>query len=426
MSSKRIVIDGYNLALTRGTGIRTFTLLLDQALRSLGHETRHLYGTGAFTGDDALLREISFYDAPPAPLPPKAARVKFYRMLVNATLNRAPKAAEVPHSGKVIVPESDQLSAPVYNARDLYETAFLRQFRSFKFMDFDFPEQADVFHSTYPLPVRMRNAKQMVTMHDMIPMRLPYTTLDNKREILSRHRTAAKIADHIMTVSEHSKADICELLQLDEAKVSVVRQPSRFKPLDARGHKDMERVLSRYGLTPKNYILHVGAIEPKKNLKRLLQAYSELDPETPIVFTGSKAWMWESEVGWIMETENKSLKARVKFFNHIPFRDMPYIYAGATCMAFPSIYEGWGLPVVEALSFGTPVITSNVSSMPEVAGEAALYVDPYSVRDIRDKLERMLGDAELQTYLSERALARSEVLSMDSFTQDVARAYAAL
>jgi glycosyltransferase involved in cell wall biosynthesis len=426
MSSKRVVVDGYNLALTRGTGIRTFTLLLDQALRALGHETRHLYGTGAFTGDDALLREISFYDAPPPPLPPKAQRRKFYRMLLRAVSNRAPLAADVPHSGKVIVPESDQLSAPVYNARDLYEIAFLRQFRSFKFLDFTFPEAADVFHSTYPLPVRMKNARQVVTMHDMIPMRLPYTTMDNKREILARHRTAAKIADLIMTVSEHSKHDICDILQLPEDKVAVVRQPSRFKPLDQRAQRDVERVLSRYNLTPKGYILHVGAIEPKKNLKRLLQAYVELDTDIPIVFTGSKAWMWESEVGWVMESEDKALTSRVRFFNHIPFRDMPYLYSGAICMAFPSIYEGWGLPVVEALSFGTPVITSQSSSMPEVGGEAALYVDPYSVRDIRDKLERMLSDKELRDYLSTEALARSQVLSMESFTAEVGAAYAKL
>lgn len=424
MSSKRIVIDGYNLALTRGTGIRTFTLLLQQALANLGHETRYLYGTGAFTGDDALLREISFYDAPPAPLPLKAARRKFYRMLLQASLNRAPKAAGVPNSGSVIVPESDQVSAPVYNARDLYEVAFLRQFRSFKFMDFEFPEQADVFHTTYPLPVRMKNAKQMVTMHDMIPLRLPYTTMDNKREILARHRTAAKMADGVMTVSEHSKRDICELLGVAEEKVSVVRQPSRFKPMTSREQRDIERVLARYDLTPKGYILHVGAIEPKKNVKRLLEAYVELDPEMPIVFTGSKAWMWEAEVGWVQE--NPKLATRVRFFNHIPYRDMPCLYAGATCMAFPSIYEGWGLPVVEALSFGTPVLTSSTSSLPEVAGEAALYCDPYSVRDIRDKLERLLSDDELRVYLSEEALKRSQVITMDSFTQEVASAYARL
>ena len=206
----------------------------------------------------------------------------------------------------------------------------------------------------------------------------------------------------------------------------MVRQPSRFKPLTSREIRDMEKVLSRYDLAPKDYILHVGAIEPKKNLKRLLQAYVELDPDMPIVFTGSKAWMWEQEVGWILETENPRLKKRVKFFNHIPFRDMPFLYAGATCMAFPSIYEGWGLPVVEALSFGTPVLTSNTSSLPEVAGEAALYCDPYSVRDIRDKLERLLSDAELRDFLSGEALARSQVISMGSFTGDVAAAYSRL
>ena len=312
----------------------------------------------------------------------------------------------------------------MFNARDLYEVAFLRQFRTFKFMDFEFPEPADVFHTTYPLPVRMKNAQQMVTMHDMIPMRLPYTTMDNKREILARHRTAAKMADGIMTVSEHSKSDICELLGVAQEKVSVVRQPSRFKPLTPREQRDTERVLNRYDLTPKGYILHVGAIEPKKNLQRLLQAYVELDPEIPIVFTGSKAWLWEQEVGWAMD--NPRLKDRVKFFNHLPFRDMPYIYSGAQCMVFPSIYEGWGLPVVEALSFGTPVLTSNTSSLPEVAGEAALFCDPYSVRDIRDKLERMLGDAELRDFLSEEALKRSQLLTMDSFTQEVAAAYAKL
>lgn len=424
MSSKRIVIDGYNLALTRGTGIRTFTLLLQQALTDLGHDTRYLYGTNAFTGDDALLREITFYDAPPPPLGRIGGLLRHYKQSLHGRLNRAPEIASVPDSGKVIVPESDQVSAPVYNARNLFEVAFRRHFSTFKFMDVRFPEDIDVFHTTYPLPVRMRNAKQMVTMHDVIPLRLPYTTTDNKREILARHRTAAKIADRIMTVSEHSKRDICELLDVPQDKVAVVRQPSRFKPLTTRENRDLERVLSRYDLQPKNYILHVGAIEPKKNLKRLLQAYVELDPDMPIVFTGSRAWMWEEEVGWVME--NPQLKKRVRFFNHIPFSDMPSIYAGANFMVFPSIYEGWGLPVVEAMSLGAPVLTSNTSSLPEVAGEAALYCDPYSVRDIRDKLERMLDDGELRNFLSQQGLARSQVLSMQNFTEDVARAYAGL
>lgn len=424
MSSKRIVIDGYNLALTRGTGIRTFTLLLQQALTTLGHETRYLYGTNAYTGEDALLREITFHDPHQQSLGRMALRKKLYGNLLKARLNLAPKAAAVPNSGKVIIPESDQVSAPVYNARNLFDIAFQRHFGTFKFMDAEFPEPADVFHTTYPLPVRMKGMKQVVTMHDMIPMRLPYTTTDNKPEILNRHRTAAKLADRIMTVSEHSKKDICELLDVAEDRVSVVRQPSRFKPLGAREERDMERVLSRYELTPKGYILHVGALEPKKNLKRLLQAYVELDPEMPIVFTGSKAWLWEEEVGWV--ADKPLLKDRVKFFNHIPYRDMPFLYGGASFMVFPSIYEGWGLPVVEALSFGTPVITSNTSSLPEVAGDAALYCDPYSVRDIRDKMERMMGDAELRAFLSQEALARSQVITMDSFTQDVAQAYAGL
>ena len=143
--------------------------------------------------------------------------------------------------------------------------------------------------------------------------------------------------------------------------------------------------LKHFNLVPKSYFLFVGTVQPRKNLERLIKAFSR-QPDDYLVIVGQKGWLSDEiynlpKKQWI-EDERSSLAGKVKFLGYVPDEDMPAIYTGAIALTFPSLFEGFGLPILEAQACGCPVITSNVSSMPEVAGKGAVYVDPYSIDDI--------------------------------------------
>lgn len=426
MTSPRILIDGFNLAMRHGTGIKTYTQLLDSALRSASAETTFLFGREVPAEADPLLREVLFYDEVALHNRSPAARIqRIADEWIKAGFARSPKIRRVPETGVVVLADAaSRTSERALNGSRLYDIAWRRSLSFKKFLNVDLPEYFDAVHMTYPLPLNIRsNAKKILTIHDLIPLRLPYTTMDNKAELLRRHRELAAEADLIFTVSEFSKQDIVKVLGVDPAKIAVTYQPSRFAPLRQTELRERTNTLRRYGLGEKGYVLFVGAIEPKKNLGRLLRAYAEANIDIPIVVAGPKGWMWQEEVGWAAESKDPLIQNKIRFLDHLSMDDLRFVISGALALAFPSLYEGYGLPVVEAMGFGVPVLTSRSSSLPEVCGEAALYVDPYDTQDIREKIERLVRDQALRDYLSERGISRSEQLSAAAFADQVTAGY---
>jgi glycosyltransferase involved in cell wall biosynthesis len=210
---------------------------------------------------------------------------------------------------------------------------------------------------------------------------------------------------------------------VDPDKVVVTHQPSRFAPIRQPEMRERAKTLRRFDLAEKGYVLFVGAIEPKKNLGRLLKAYAEADVDLPIVVVGPRGWLWQDEIGWITDSTDPALRRKIRFLNHLSPEELRFVFSGALATTFPSLYEGYGLPLIESMSFGVPVLTSRSSSLPEVCGDAAIYVDPFDVRDMREKIERLVGDQPLRDYLSERGLQRAQQLSPDNFAQQVAGGY---
>jgi glycosyltransferase involved in cell wall biosynthesis len=426
MAAPRVLIDGYNLAMKHGTGIKTYTMLLDNALKSMGAETSFLFGHAIPSVDDPLLREVLFYDDNPTRYHTPFGRILHKGGIwASAALDKAPPISRIPDNDVVVTAQAKG-SRPherALNGHNLFDIGWRRSLSFGKFLDASTPETFDAVHMTFPLPVRLKgNAKKIVTIHDLIPLRLPYTTTDDKAEMLRRHRTAAAEADLIFTVSEFSKSDIVKLLNVDPDKVVVTYQPSRFAPIRPPEMRERAKALRRFNLAEKGYVLFVGAIEPKKNLGRLLKAYAEADVDVPLVVVGPRGWMWQDEIGWVAEADPET-RRRIRFLNHLSPEDLRYIYSGALATTFPSLYEGYGLPLIESMSFGVPVLTSRSSSLPEVCGDAALYVDPFDVRDIREKIERLVGDQPLRDYLSERGLQRAQQLSPANFAEQVAGGY---
>ena len=158
-------------------------------------------------------------------------------------------------------------------------------------------------------------------------------------------------------------------------------------------------------------------------MRALLQAASEISEDVPLVIVGRKGWMCEGQIGQAERLFGRNFKRRFKMLNYVNNRELKALYANAMCLVFPSLYEGFGLPPLEAFAHGCPVITSEVASLPEVCGEAALYCDPYESDSIRLRIEQLMDDDELRDSLTERGFERLEEFSTLRYAERLADAY---
>lgn len=405
----RILIDGYNLGLEKGTGVATYARNLSYEIANLGHEVDVLYGNRASATRNDLLREIYFFDSS------VDERIKWLEILDQAYQAlqgpMAFKAKQIPVTGKVItrtfqsrLPKFDRL----YNAPDL----FMRAQSAFKLwkrtLTIRMPDKPDLAHWTYPIPLRVAGRPNIYTLHDVVPLRLPYTTLDHKRRYLQLLQQLDRTAAHFVTVSESSKRDLVELVGIAPERITNTYQSVsipdkyRFKPEDQVARE----VEGLTGFDYKGYFLFWGSLEPKKNIGRLIEAYLSSQVETPLVIVGAQAWKSEQELKLLGDTETvygslerrRGARKRIIQMPYAPFPLLVSLIRGAKVAMFPSLYEGFGLPVLEAMLLGTPVICSNTSSLPEVAGDAALMVDPYDTQAITQAIRAMDADAALRNH----------------------------
>lgn len=265
-------------------------------------------------------------------------------------------------------------------------------------------------------------ARRAVTIHDMFSYVVPET--HNRLDVL-RYRYmlphAVRRTHCIMTNSRHSQADIARFLQLPPARIDVIpHAAARFSPVpDGRARA---AVLARYGITPP-FILYLGGINARKNIARLFEAYARLrehHPDVTLVVGGKRQW----QTGAIDATFKRlALEDKVHFTGYVADADLPALYSAAAVFVFPSLYEGFGLPPLEAMSCGTPVVTSNVSSLPEVVGEAALTVDPYDVGALAAAIERALTDAALRAELRRRGFEQAKQFTWERTARETVAAY---
>ncbi len=255
-------------------------------------------------------------------------------------------------------------------------------------------------------------AKLVVTVHDLSPVVLPefynlrrrlwHWSVGFKRTLLR--------ADKIIAVSEYTKQDIVSVLGIAEAKVDVVYQGvdhTRFHPnLDT---DKLRYVRNRYGL-PGDFVLYMGTLEPRKNVEGLLQAWERMEVDIPLVIAGKAGWKYNE----IFKLARKSSKQRaIHFLGFVEEADKPYLLKLARVFAFPSFYEGFGLPVLEAMAVGTPVVTSSVTSLPEVAGDGALLVNPYNFDELTFALDQLVSDEHLREQLQAKAFLRAKMFDWD-------------
>ena len=430
--TRRIYFDGLNLSLEHGTGIATYTRVLANIVRELGYEVGVVYSSPQRPAKNPVLREISFFDTLGAAASSSARQV----LNVVADQIRSPLGIEpspIDLTGTVLT-EQFRGRLPVHDhlfvARNLFANARRYFSWSGRFIDLTFDRAPEILHCTYQLPMRARQACNIYTIHDLVPLRLPYTTLDNKRLTYRLLRKIAADADHIVTVSENSKRDIIQLLGVPEERVTNTYEAVDF-PAELVDRPDdlvADQLRGSYGLELRDYLLFYGALEPKKNVRRLIDAYMLSAVDRPLVITGAVGWANRNEARMLEELRaddrrNSNRRRRVFHFEFVSLPMLVTLIRGARAVLFPSLYEGFGLPVLEAMLLGTPVVTSRASSLPEIAGNAALYVNPYEIADIAKAIKTITADDGLCAELSRRGRAQAEQFSLAHYRERVAALY---
>ena len=284
--------------------------------------------------------------------------------------------------------------------------------------------QPDLCHfpnNTAPL---CQNSPAVITIHDaslfLHSRHHPPSRLVALRLLLPY---VARRATAVITVSHYARRDLMRVLQLPAEKVHVIYEaaPDGFQPLDDPSQR--HHIKTRYNL-PDKFVLFVGTIEPRKNLKRLIGAMAKLrqrGDETRLVLVGPNGWLINGSLE--EEVERLGLKGAVQNLGYVPQADLPGIYSLATVFAFPSLYEGFGLPPLEAMACGTPVLTSQQSAMAEICGEAAYLVDPTQEEAIAEGLACLLADADQRDYLRRCGLARAQQYSWERTARETAVVY---
>lgn len=398
-----VLVDGYNLRLAQGTGIKSYGVSLIQALTCLNANVSVLVDSKNL--NEGKLRKKTLGE--------KANLIQKFFKGINFFWSN-------PH--QVIDSDFTTEYKSVYQFNDLYDLCLAVDKRVKYKKTINFPDKIEVWHCTYPLPIQVRGAKKITTIHDLIPLKLPSATLDNQKYFTRRIKEAIRESGIIITVSESSKRDLLDFFDVKSEQIHVTYSPSRLASVSMT-EEEVYSYLDKYNLNYKQYLLFVGAIEPKKNLGRLLEAFAKIDVNMPLAIAGQKGWLWEKDIEKLEKLFGDESTRKVRLMNYVTLKELVALYRGAYCLIFPSLYEGFGLPPLEAMSFGCPVITSEVSSLPEVCGDAALYVNPYDTDDIKDKIEMLLNNPQLCTDLARKGQKRAEFFSLENYCQQLYNAY---
>jgi glycosyltransferase involved in cell wall biosynthesis len=284
----------------------------------------------------------------------------------------------------------------------------------------------DIFHSSdWTQPPS--KSKRITTVHDLIPFLFPEHVHPRIRKAHERRWKWIKSEiDHIIVDAEHTKNDIVKLFSIPPEKISVIPLgcDKKFFEIGAKNisgeslGNESDAIYKKYGVESKRYLLSVGTLEPRKNIRRLIEAHSKLSAafrkKYPLLVVGKKAW--DSEF-----TSNQN----VHFTGYVPDEELPFLYGGAVCFVMPSFYEGFGFPVLEAMASATSVVSSNSSSLPEIGGADIHYIeDSHDVDSIRMSIEHVLNSSiEERLNEAKRAYSRAQNFTWEKTARDTMAVY---
>lgn len=407
---------------------------LDSKTLSLGylsHEVTHR--TGIFRYADNIAKHLML-------LP--EIELTFYSVLAQKeeaqwqeTLNKLPqfKNANLYNKPHPLRPCFDQLSEKIKQSLGIKKFGLKRVKESLRLLmqvplfSFIKKNDYDIFYSPYhPIPQEIQSRKDIVcftTIHDLIPIKYPEYFKIDKRKFFDAILKNPKENHFFFALSEATKKDIYHYYSVDPDKIIVTPsavQEGLFYPvkeLDA-----LQKVQKKHQIK-RPYILSVATIEPRKNIKSLVKAYASLLDKTPsldfdLVLCGARGW----EINSLFD-QIKKHSDRIIVTGFVDDSDLAALYSGALAFVYPSFYEGFGLPPLESMSCGTPVIVSNTSSLPEVVGDAGLYVDPNNIDDIADKIMQLVSSQALREDLRKLGFARAKQFNWEQNAQQIYQSF---
>jgi glycosyltransferase involved in cell wall biosynthesis len=281
-----------------------------------------------------------------------------------------------------------------------------------------------LFHGMdFLAPPTLPGVRTVVTVHDLSFVRDPESTMPGMLRYLSEVvPRAARRADAVIVTAQATKDDLVALYGLNPAKITVMYSgvPPMFRPVTDPAA--LQAVRRKFGLGEAPFVLTVGTLQPRKNHARLVRAFAKVDRRFLLVIAGDPGWSYDETMQAIDEA---GLGERVRLIGYVS-DELPALYSAATALAFPSLYEGFGFPPAEAMGCGTPVVVSNVSSLPEVVGDAGLQVDPLDVEALAGALVRLTEDEALRADLRERGLAQAARFTWANAAEILWNVYCAL
>jgi glycosyltransferase involved in cell wall biosynthesis len=336
---------------------------------------------------------------------------------------------------KAIAIQQKLIQQSQQNRPHLYKLARAIQlgFEKFEKLDItsNFPADTyDIYHSSYfPLPDRSILGKlpRVLTIYDLIPILFnEFVTTTVRQRFLKTLDSIDKNRDWFTAISEHSKQDFCEHtgVEVDRVFVTHLAADKHFYPVNDL--EFIQNVRKKYHIPEAPYLLSLCTLEPRKNLQLLIRCFSQIIESNPslnvnLVLVGVSGWK-NNEI-FQEAVKNPRVKSRIIFTGFLPDEDLSPIYSGATAFVYPSLYEGFGLPPLEAMQCGTPVITSNTSSLPEVVGDAGITIDPKQEDDLCQALLDIINDSNLRDRLSQQGIERAKLFSWEKCAKQTIEVY---
>jgi glycosyltransferase involved in cell wall biosynthesis len=281
----------------------------------------------------------------------------------------------------------------------------------------------DVVHATDHFIPKISRKPLVATIHDAIPLSHPESVRYNLKQL--RHamfKHLARSATEFITVSEHSKKEIVKWFGIPEGKITVTPLGVDDDWYREVGTDELARVKAAYSL-PDRFFFFVGTLQPRKNIRHIIDAHKSLPQhlrrDVPLIIAGRHGWKCDAEVAELQKCSDGTMR----WIQYVPSGDMLPIFKQATALAWPSLNEGFGLPVLEAFAAGLPVITSNTTSLPEVAGDAALLVNPESIGEIAEAMQTVASNESLQNDLRTRGRARAKQFTWDRTARQTIEVY---
>jgi glycosyltransferase involved in cell wall biosynthesis len=292
---------------------------------------------------------------------------------------------------------------------------------------------ADIFHATYyPIPEFVRrypNLKNFITLYDLIPILYPQFFSSKKDQLLHdsmKSITSITPNDWVIAISQTTKNDLCNYLKFDPSRVFVTHLAASDLFYQCYDHEFIARTRTKYGIPGGQYVLSLSTLEPRKNIVHTIRCFAAMVREQNIsdlnlVLVGTKGWNFDRIFREL--SNHDSLQGRIILTGYVADEDLAALYSGALMFVYPSFYEGFGLPPLEAMQCGVPVITSNTSSLPEVVGEAGMMVDPEDADALCQSMYDIYRNSSLRNEMSRKSLERAKQFSWEKCAQETVRAY---